>query len=154
MDSQAVEIHNAAHQAVRLGKNLESSRPVLQGWKRFSWPYNDPHSLFPKNRPLETVEEMIEAHFLHPNGQWMFGVSRKNNITVLDIKHGALAGYYSNQKPPSMMFRFLKSSLRRETLSIDFQSSERPLMALVSTYERGTSCVSYTRSRNSLIPIH
>ena len=72
-------------------RNLLDERPRLRSQVHIPWPYSRSPSCNKTEMPASTVgetpSEAIWMHLTHPNGQWLFIVSKKNVIRILHLPY-------------------------------------------------------------------
>lgn len=125
------ELRTATIVALKRERNMMDEYPKLISSNHIAWPYSRSPSCSTTEMPASTVgetpSEAIWMHLTHPNGQWLFMVSKKNVIRVLHLPSGTVAWEeWSNVMPV-----LLEETMPYICFAVDFMGDDQARVAMV-----------------------
>ncbi|KAG8847725.1 hypothetical protein FRB91_011488 [Serendipita sp. 411] len=134
------ELRAAALSSIRKEGNLMRDKPTLLSATYIHWPYPGLNSQLDRRDPdlhSESPEDTIWMHLCHPNGEWVFTVSKMNVLRVIHLSTGIVALEERHDIIPVT----LGASIPYIAFAVDFMGDQEAMLAMVVTAHRDASSV-------------
>ncbi|KAG8831962.1 hypothetical protein FRC17_002286 [Serendipita sp. 399] len=153
IDFTAAELKAAALFSIRKEKNLMGEKISLLSTTHIHWPYPRLNSRLDESDPdvhSESPEDTIWMHLCHPNGDWVFTVSKMNVLRVIHLGTGVVALEERHDIIPVT----LGASIPYIAFAVDFMGDQESMLAMVVSAQKDPSSTSGPDSGDSSTQIN